>query len=85
MRNNNNHNNRGGNYNGNNYGGGGGGGGGNGYGGYGGQNQNNNRQVFYGENRFDEPGESATDKFMNNSGRQPGIGGRRKFVPPTRG
>jgi len=73
--------NRGGNYNGGNYGGGGG----NGYGGYGGQNPNNNRQIFYGENRFDEPKESATDKFMNNEGRQPGIGGRRKFVPPTKG
>lgn len=72
--------NRGGNYNGGNYGGGG-----NGYGGYGGQNPNNNRQIFYGENRFDEPKESATDKFMNNEGRQPGIGGRRKFVPPTKG
>ena len=71
--------NRGGNYNGGNYGGG------NGYGGYGGQNPNNNRQIFYGENRFDEPKESATDKFMNNEGRQPGIGGRRKFVPPTKG
>lgn len=66
--------------------------GGNGYGGYGGNNgyngngyNGNNREIFYGNNRNDEPEESATDKLFNNSGRQPGIGGRRKFVPPTKG
>lgn len=32
-----------------------------------------------------EPEGSATDKFFNNAGRQPGLGGRRKFVPPTKG
>lgn len=29
--------------------------------------------------------QSASDKLFNNGGRQPGLGGRRKFVPPTKG
>ena len=31
-----------------------------------------------------EEKESATEKFMNNAGRQPGMGGRRRFVPPSK-
>ena len=27
---------------------------------------------------------TATDRLMTNQGRQPGLGGRKKFVPPTK-
>ena len=50
-------------------------------------NSNNNNQNNYNQNNYNknyEDDTSATDKLFNNQGRQPGIGGRRKFVPPTK-
>ena len=38
---------------------------------------------MYHNNYQEEDPTSASDKFINNSGRQPGLG-KRKFVPPTK-
>lgn len=57
------------------------------WGGGGGSNYNNPNNY---NSRYDEPqgyddgNSSATGKLYTNSGRQPGLGGRRKFVPPTK-